>query len=53
MIVVQALDIESIEKIGMRADSTPALVGFTINSGGHLPARAVITPWAEVPAVVI
>ena len=41
---------ESIEKIGVRADSTPALVFFTVNSGGHLLARAVITPWAEVPA---
>jgi hypothetical protein len=50
VIVVQALDIGSIDKIGMRADSTPALVGFTINSGGHLLARAVITPWAEVRA---
>jgi hypothetical protein len=50
VIVVQALDIESIEKTGVPADSTPALVFFTVNAGGHLLARAVITPWAEVPA---
>jgi Raf kinase inhibitor-like YbhB/YbcL family protein len=49
VIVVQALDIDHVDKIDVKADSTPALLGFYINSGGHLLARAVMTPWAEVP----
>ena len=32
------------------ADSTPAWLGFSINISGHLLGRAVITPWAEIPA---
>jgi Raf kinase inhibitor-like YbhB/YbcL family protein len=49
-IVVQALSIENVKEIGVDADSTPALLGFHINTSGRLLARAVITPWAEVPA---
>jgi hypothetical protein len=50
VIVVQAVDIEKVGQIGVQADSTPALLGFSINSGGHLLGRAVITSWAEIPA---
>jgi hypothetical protein len=49
-IMVQALDVEHVGQLGVQADSTPALLGFHINAGGHLLARAVITPWAEIPA---
>jgi Raf kinase inhibitor-like YbhB/YbcL family protein len=52
VIVVQALGIEKVGQLQLRvqADSTPAWLGFSINISGHLLARAVITPWAEVPA---
>jgi hypothetical protein len=32
------------------ADSTAPWLGFSINADGHLLGRAVITPWAEIPA---
>jgi hypothetical protein len=50
--VVQALGIEKVGQLQLRvqADSTPAWLGFSINISGHLLARAVIIPWAEVPA---
>ena len=52
VIVVQALGIEKVGQLQLpvQADSTPALLGFSINISGHLLARAVIIPWAEVPA---
>jgi Raf kinase inhibitor-like YbhB/YbcL family protein len=52
VIVVQALGIEKVGQLQLRvqADSTPAWLGFSINISGHLLARAVIIPWAEVPA---
>jgi hypothetical protein len=50
VIVVQAVDIEKVGQIGVPADSTPAFLNFSINSGAHLLSRAVITPWAEIPA---
>jgi hypothetical protein len=50
VIVVQALDIDKVAQIGVQAGSTPAWLGFSINSGGHLLGRAVISPWAEIPS---
>ena len=52
VIVVQALGIEKVGQLQLqvRADSTPAWLGFSINISGHLLGRAVITPWAEIPA---
>ena len=50
VVVVQAIDIEHVGQLGVTADSTPAFLGFNINAGGHLLARAVMIPWAEVPA---
>jgi Raf kinase inhibitor-like YbhB/YbcL family protein len=52
VIVVQALGIEKVGQLQIRvqADSTPAWFGFSINISGHLLGRAVITPWAEIPA---
>ena len=52
VIVVQALGIEKVGQLQLpvQADSTPALLGFSINVSGHLLGRAVITPWAEFPA---
>jgi Raf kinase inhibitor-like YbhB/YbcL family protein len=50
VIVVQAIGIEKVGQLQVQADSTPAWLGFTINLSGHLLGRAVITPWAEVPA---
>jgi Raf kinase inhibitor-like YbhB/YbcL family protein len=52
VIVVQALGIEKVGQLQLRvqADSTPAWLGFSINISGHLLARAVIIPWAEVLA---
>ena len=50
VIVVQAIDVEHAGQLGVADDSTPAFLGFSINAGGHLLARAVIIPWAEVPA---
>ena len=38
------------EALRVQADSTPAWLGFSINVSGHLLARAVIIPWAEVLA---
>jgi Raf kinase inhibitor-like YbhB/YbcL family protein len=49
-IVVQALGIEKVGQLQVRADSTPAWLGFSINISGHLLGRAVITAWAEIPA---
>jgi Raf kinase inhibitor-like YbhB/YbcL family protein len=52
VIVVQALGIEKVGQLQLQvqADSTPAWLGFSINISGHLLGRAVITPWAEIPA---
>jgi Raf kinase inhibitor-like YbhB/YbcL family protein len=50
VIVVQALGIEKVGQLQVQADSTPAWLGFSLNVSGHLLARAVITPWAEIPA---
>lgn len=49
-IVVQAIGIGNVGDLQVQADSTPAWLGFMINMSGHLLGRAVITPWAEVPA---
>ena len=48
-IVVDALDIKNVGQLGVQPDSTPALMGFYVNVGGHLLGRAVITPIAKVP----
>jgi len=48
--VVQAIDVEHVGQFDVTADSTPAFLGFSINAGGHLLGRAVLIPWAEVPA---
>jgi hypothetical protein len=48
--VVQAIGIEKVGQLQVQADSTPAWLGSSINLSGHLLGRAVITPWAEVPA---
>jgi Raf kinase inhibitor-like YbhB/YbcL family protein len=50
--VVQALGIEKVGQLQLhvQAGSTPAWLGFSINISGHLLGRAVITPWAEIPA---
>ena len=52
VIVVQAIGIERVGQIQLpvQADSTPALLGFSINISGHLLGRAVMIPWAEIPA---
>ncbi len=52
VIVVQALGIEKVGQLPLpvQADSTPALLGFSINISGHLLGRAVIIPTAEIPA---
>jgi Raf kinase inhibitor-like YbhB/YbcL family protein len=50
VIVVQAIGVERVGQLGVQADSTPAWLGFMINTSGHLLGRAVITPWAEIPA---
>lgn len=44
-VVVHALDVES---IGIPADATPAVLGFTM--AGHILGRAVLTATAETPA---
>ncbi|MFJ7213035.1 YbhB/YbcL family Raf kinase inhibitor-like protein [Amycolatopsis sp. NPDC098790] len=44
-VVVHALDVDS---IGVPADATPALLGFTM--AGHILGRAVLTATAETPA---
>jgi Raf kinase inhibitor-like YbhB/YbcL family protein len=49
-IVVHALDIDSVKELGVTPDSSAALLGFLVNTSGHLLARAVLTPWAEIPA---
>jgi Raf kinase inhibitor-like YbhB/YbcL family protein len=51
VIEVQALGIDSVSQLQVQADSTPAWLGFCINTSGHLLGRAVITPWAEIPAI--
>jgi Raf kinase inhibitor-like YbhB/YbcL family protein len=43
--VVHALDVDT---IGVPADATPALLGFTM--AGHILGRAVLTATAETPA---
>ena len=50
VIVVQAIGIERVGQLQVAADSTPAWLGFCINTSGHLLGRAVITPRAEIPA---
>jgi Raf kinase inhibitor-like YbhB/YbcL family protein len=50
VIVVQAIGIEKVGQLQVQADSTPAWLGFSINLSGHLLGRAVMTPWAELPA---
>ena len=50
VIVVQAIAVEYVGQLSVQADSTPAFLGFSINAGGRLLGRAVITPWAEIPA---
>ncbi|AGZ41317.1 YbhB/YbcL family Raf kinase inhibitor-like protein [Actinoplanes friuliensis] len=44
-VVVHALDVEN---IGIPADATPAVLGFTMF--GHVLGRAVLTATAEIPA---
>jgi hypothetical protein len=44
-IVVEAVDLDHVSQMGVQPDSTLALAGFNSNAGGHLPGRAVITPW--------
>ena len=52
VIVMQAIGIERVGQLQLpvQADSTPALLGFSINISGHLLGRAVMIPWAEIPA---
>jgi phosphatidylethanolamine-binding protein (PEBP) family uncharacterized protein len=50
VIVVQAIGIEKVGQLQVQADSTPAWLGFSINLSGHLLGRAIISPWAEIPA---
>jgi Raf kinase inhibitor-like YbhB/YbcL family protein len=50
VIVVQAIGIERVGQLQVQADSTPAWLGFCINTSGHLLGRAVIIPRAEIPA---
>jgi phosphatidylethanolamine-binding protein (PEBP) family uncharacterized protein len=50
VIVVQAVGVESVGQLRVQADSTPAWIGFMINTSGHLLGRAAINPWAEIPA---
>lgn len=47
---VDAVDIDDVRQIGVQPESTPAFLGFSFNAGGDLLGRAVMTPWAEVPA---
>jgi len=50
VIVVQATEIEKVGQLQVQADSTPAWLGHSINTSRHLLGRAVIAPWAEIPA---
>jgi Raf kinase inhibitor-like YbhB/YbcL family protein len=50
VIAVHAIDVQHVGQLSVQTDSTPAFLGFSINAGGHLLGRAVIIPWAEVPA---
>jgi Raf kinase inhibitor-like YbhB/YbcL family protein len=49
VIVVQAIGIEKVELLQVHADSTPAWLGHSINTSGHLLGRAAIAPWAVIP----
>jgi Raf kinase inhibitor-like YbhB/YbcL family protein len=49
-IVVDALNIDHVAELGVKPESTPAMMGFYVNAGGHLLGRAVITPVGQVPA---
>jgi hypothetical protein len=42
--VVQAIDVEHVGQLGVEATSAPALLGSSINTGGHLLGRAVLIP---------
>ncbi|MBP8534074.1 YbhB/YbcL family Raf kinase inhibitor-like protein [Streptomyces sp. MK37H] len=46
-IVVHALDVASVESLGVSRDSTPGFLGY--NLFRHTLARAVIAPWAQGP----
>jgi Raf kinase inhibitor-like YbhB/YbcL family protein len=50
VIVVQAIGIEKVGQLQVQADSTPAWLGHSINTSGHLLGRAVIAAWAGIPA---
>jgi phosphatidylethanolamine-binding protein (PEBP) family uncharacterized protein len=50
VIVVQAIATDRIGQLRVQADSTPAWFGFSIHTSGHLLGRAVMTPWAQIPA---
>ena len=49
VIEVQAIGVDNVRQLQVQADSTPAWLGFSINTSGYLLGRAVITPWAEIP----
>jgi Raf kinase inhibitor-like YbhB/YbcL family protein len=48
VIVVQAIDIGQVEKMGVQAGSTRAWLGYSIAADGHLLGRAVIAPRTEI-----
>jgi Raf kinase inhibitor-like YbhB/YbcL family protein len=47
-VVVHALDVQSLESVGVSREATPAFLGFTMS--GHTLARAVLIATAEIPA---
>ena len=49
VIVVQAVGVERVGQLHVQTDSTPAWLGHSINTSGHLLGRAVIAAWAEIP----